>query len=249
MATLSGILGSTFQGEPGVGIPVGGAVGQGLIKSSTDDYATTWDNVTTATNTQTLTNKTLVDNSTFIVNNTDNTKRVKFQVSSTIPTETTRTVIFPNVSTTYIPITSQVLTFAGAEGPRIYTFPNDDVTIASTTTTQTLTNKTISGAVLNDGYREEIFSITDEPSLLIFATNGSIQTWTLGATRSPTLYINEGSSLTLLIQDGASYTITWPSVTWKTDGGVAPTLNTTGVTVIQLWRVDSIIYGARVGDA
>ena len=49
MATLSGILGSTFQGvqgEPGVGIPVGGAVGQGLIKSSTDDYATTWDNVT-----------------------------------------------------------------------------------------------------------------------------------------------------------------------------------------------------------
>lgn len=276
MATLSGILGSTFegapgpqgetgptgptgpqgiqgtqgvQGEPGVGIPVGGAVGQGLIKSSTDDYATTWDNVTTATNTQTLTNKTLVDNSTFIVNNTDNTKRVKFQVSSTIPTETTRTVIFPNVSTTYIPITSQVLTFAGAEGPRIYTFPNDDVTIASTTTTQTLDNKTLNAVILNDGYTEEVFSLTGTTPA-ISPTNGSIQTWTLTANSTPTIGTwAAGQSVTLMIDDGTAYTITWPSVTWKTDAGTAPALNTSGLTAIQLWRVGDIVYGARVGDA
>jgi hypothetical protein len=30
---------------------------------------------------------------------------------------------------------------------------------------------------------------------------------------------------------------------------VAPTLNTTGYTVIQLWEVGGAIYGARVGDA
>jgi len=39
------------------------------------------------------------------------------------------------------------------------------------------------------------------------------------------------------------------AVTWKTDGGSAPTLNTTGDTVIALWKVGSTIYGARVGDA
>jgi hypothetical protein len=48
---------------------------------------------------------------------------------------------------------------------------------------------------------------------------------------------------------GASVTWTSLAVTWKTDGGNAPTLNTTGVTVITLWKVFSIIYGARVGNA
>jgi hypothetical protein len=36
---------------------------------------------------------------------------------------------------------------------------------------------------------------------------------------------------------------------WKTDGGNAPTLNTTGYTVLTFWKVGTQIYGARVGDA
>jgi hypothetical protein len=52
-----------------------------------------------------------------------------------------------------------------------------------------------------------------------------------------------------MVDDGSAYAITWPSVTWKTDGGDPPTLNTTGFTAIQLWKVDTVIYGARVGDA
>jgi hypothetical protein len=36
---------------------------------------------------------------------------------------------------------------------------------------------------------------------------------------------------------------------WKTNSGSAPTLNTTGYTVIQLWKVGDQVYGARVGDA
>jgi hypothetical protein len=57
--------------------------------------------------------------------------------------------------------------------------------------------------------------------------------------------------MTLLIDDGSAFTITWTTlaVVWKTDGGSAPTLNTTGVTVIGLWKVGTVIYGARVGDA
>jgi hypothetical protein len=38
-------------------------------------------------------------------------------------------------------------------------------------------------------------------------------------------------------------------VTWATNAGAAPTLNTSGYTTIALWKVGSTIYGARVGDA
>ena len=80
-------------------------------------------------------------------------------------------------------------------------------------------------------------------------TNGTIQTWTLSASSSPTDSLVAGESLTLMIDDGTSYAITWPSVTWKTGGGTAPTLNATGFTAIQLWKINSTLYGARVGDA
>jgi hypothetical protein len=54
-----------------------------------------------------------------------------------------------------------------------------------------------------------------------------------------------------MIDDGSARTITWTSlaVSWKTNTGSAPTLNTTGLTAIALWKVGSTIYGARVGDA
>jgi len=55
--------------------------------------------------------------------------------------------------------------------------------------------------------------------------------------------------MTLMIDDGTEYSITWPSVTWKSDGGGAPTLNFAGFTVVALWKVGSVLYGARVGNA
>ena len=79
--------------------------------------------------------------------------------------------------------------------------------------------------------------------------NGTVQTWTLSANSSPTDSLVAGEAMTLMIDDGTAYTITWPSVTWKTDGGVAPTLNTTGFTAVILWKVSTTLYGARVGDA
>jgi hypothetical protein len=56
----------------------------------------------------------------------------------------------------------------------------------------------------------------------------------------------DGQSMTLMINDGSAFTITWPSVTWV--GGTAPTLATTGFTVIELWEVGSVLYGALVGN-
>ena len=113
------------------------------------------------------------------------------------------------------------------------------------------TNSTLSGTTLNDGYTEEVFAVTGTTPALS-PTNGSIQTWTLSGNSTPTSGTwAAGQSITLMIDDGSASTVTWSSlaVTWKTDSGNAPTLNTSGFTVIQLWKVSTIIYGARVGNA
>lgn len=123
--------------------------------------------------------------------------------------------------------------------------------ISERTATAELTNKTLSGVVLNDGYTEEVFALSGNTPA-ISPTNGTIQTWTLSANSTPTSGTwNSGQSVTLMIDDGAGYTITWSSmpVTWKTNGAAAPTLNTAGRTAIVLWKVGTVIYGARVGDS
>jgi hypothetical protein len=102
------------------------------------------------------------------------------------------------------------------------------------------------------GYQENVFAITDGSTVNLDPNNGSVQTWTLGASRTPgQANWAAGQSITLMIDDGTDYTITWSTlaVVWKTDKGTAPTLNTTGFTVITLWKVGTTIYGARVGDA
>ena len=113
------------------------------------------------------------------------------------------------------------------------------------------TSPTVSGPIINDGYTEEVFAVTGTTPALS-PTNASIQTWTLTGNSTPTAGTwAAGQSITLMIDDGTAYTINWASlaVTWKTGGGTAPTLNTTGFTAITLWQVGAVIYGARVGDA
>lgn len=94
---------------------------------------------------------------------------------------------------------------------------------------------------------EEVFAVTGTTPALN-PQNGTIQTWTLSGNSTPTIAagFTTGSSLTLMIDDGTSYTITWPTIQWA--GGTAPTLATTGYTVVELWKVGSTVYGALVGD-
>jgi hypothetical protein len=102
-----------------------------------------------------------------------------------------------------------------------------------------------------NSYTEVVFAVTGTTPALS-PTNGTIQTWTLSGNSTPTAGTwAAGQSITLMIDDGSAFTVTWSSlaVTWKTDAGVAPTLNTTGFTAITLWKVGTVIYGARVGDA
>jgi len=79
-------------------------------------------------------------------------------------------------------------------------------------------------------------------------SNGTIQTHTLSGNTTYSDGLTDGESLTLMIDDGSAFTVTWPSVTWTNNGGSAPTLATSGYTVIALWKVGTTLYGALVGD-
>lgn len=79
-------------------------------------------------------------------------------------------------------------------------------------------------------------------------SNGTVQTKTLSANTTLTDSLAVGESMTLMIDDGSAYTITWPTMTWVNNGKVAPTLATTGYTVVALWKINSTLYGALVGD-
>ncbi|CAB5222874.1 hypothetical protein UFOVP369_38 [uncultured Caudovirales phage] len=116
-------------------------------------------------------------------------------------------------------------------------------------TTEYMRIDTSGNVAFSNGIREAVYAVVDAAGVAISPNNGTIQTWTLGASRTPTAGTwNAGESMTLMINDGTAYTVTWTTlaVTWV--GGTAPTLATTGFTVIELWKVGSTIYGALVGN-
>jgi hypothetical protein len=116
-------------------------------------------------------------------------------------------------------------------------------------TTGTFVDPAITGTIL-----EDVFTITDGAAFEVDPANGSIQLITLGASRTPkATNFAAGESITLMVNDGTAYTLTWTDATWGGSGviwrgGTAPTLATTGYSVIQFWKVASQVYGASVGD-
>jgi len=109
-------------------------------------------------------------------------------------------------------------------------------------TNPSLTSPSITGTILEDVYALSGTTPALNPD------NGSVQTWTLSGNSTPTDSLSSGEAITLMIDDGSAYTITWPTITWVNNAGSAPTLATSGYTVIALWKVSTTLYGALVGD-
>jgi len=101
------------------------------------------------------------------------------------------------------------------------------------------------GIKVTGGLTETVYSLT---GTVIDPGNGSIQYKTLAANTTFTENIDNGQSVLLMIDDGTAYTITWPTTTWLTDSGSAPTLETTGYTAISLWQMNGTLYGAKVNS-
>ena len=112
---------------------------------------------------------------------------------------------------------------------------------ASPTFTGTVT---VPVAVFNGSIEEQEYNLS---GTAIDPANGTIQYKTLSANTTFTESLSNGEYVTLMIDDGTGYTVTWPTTTWV--GGSAPTLETTGYNVIEIWKVNSILYGAFVGAA
>lgn len=127
-----------------------------------------------------------------------------------------------------------------------------------TLTTPTLTTPTASNLTTSGSITEGIYTITDGAAFEINPGNGTIQYITLGANRTPkgTSFAN-GQSITLFVSDAGGYSITWTDATFGSGGvkwisafvggGSAPSLATTGYTIIVLEKSGSQVYGVLSG--
>ena len=107
--------------------------------------------------------------------------------------------------------------------------------LVTATSTDTFTNKTI---------RDTVYALS---GTAFDATNGAVQTKTLAANTTFTDSLSSGDAIVLQLEAGASYTVTWPTMTWVTSGGnVAPTL--TAKDTLVFWKVSSTLYGAYTGS-
>jgi len=132
---------------------------------------------------------------------------------------------------------------------RVTTAGTNAASVVTVGGTQTLTAKTLTDPAIVGAVKEDVYTITDGAAFEIDPSNGTIQTITLTASRTPAATnFASGESVTLRIADGTAYTITWSTVGVVWVGGSAPTLATSGYTIVELWKDGSTIYGAHVGD-
>ena len=146
-----------------------------------------------------------------------------------------------SVSFVYDGTTWQIYAQVGASGDAV------TLTGAQTLTNKTLTAPAISSPAITGTIVEDVYALSGTTPALD-PDNGSVQTWTLSGNSTPTDSLASGEAITVMVDDGTAYTVTWPTTTWVNNGGIAPTLATTGYTVVALWKVSTTLYGALVGD-
>jgi hypothetical protein len=106
--------------------------------------------------------------------------------------------------------------------------------------TETLTNKTFTG------YTETVHALATSGSIALSVAAGTVKTCAAAGAVTFTDSISAGQSVVVMLTNGSSYTITYPTMTWVgPTGNVAPTLNSANVLVF--WKVNSTLYGAHVG--
>lgn len=105
---------------------------------------------------------------------------------------------------------------------------------------ETLSNKTLIG------YTETVYTLAASGTINLNPANGNVQSCAAAAAVAFTDSLAAGQSIVLMLANGSSYTITWPTVTWvSSSGNVAPTLGA-GNTIV-FWKIGTTLYAAHVG--
>jgi hypothetical protein len=112
--------------------------------------------------------------------------------------------------------------------------------VSTATNTALAAKLNITDPSILGSFTEEVYTNT---GVTLDPSNGTIQTKALAGDTTFTDSVADGQSMTLMLTNGASYTVTYPTMTWT--GGV-PTL--TEDDVLVFWKVGTTLYGTYVGS-
>jgi hypothetical protein len=101
---------------------------------------------------------------------------------------------------------------------------------------------------LSGGVVDTTTTVSYASSIALTYDNGAIQTVTLTGNVTFTDSLADGEAIVLMLNAGASHTVTWTAVNyWVSSGGnAAPTL--TAKDTIVLWKIGSDVYAAYAGS-
>mgnify|MGYP003645088009 CR=1 FL=1 len=109
--------------------------------------------------------------------------------------------------------------------------------------TQTLLNKTFDEVTILGAIKETIYVLS---GVDLDPANGTIQTKTVTASTTFTESLESGESLVLLLVKDSANIITFPTITWISVSGAAPSLEAKSVLVF--WKIGTTLYGYRSGS-
>ena len=110
------------------------------------------------------------------------------------------------------------------------------------------TGGTMTGLLTLDAYTEKVATLATSGTIALNPSTGTTLSCAAAGTVTFTDSLSSGQSISLLLTNGSSYTINWPTTTWVTAAGnTAPTLSASNTLVF--WKISTTLYGALVGKS
>ena len=101
------------------------------------------------------------------------------------------------------------------------------------------------GAIVERNYTIPAPAVGTTTPVVLDPANGTHQKITLARNTTFTSNIADGENVTLILVSGDTHVVTWFPVTWVTDLGGEPQLETNDA--ITFWRFGTVTYAAHIG--